>query len=762
MSDTVHEFNDSFLMGGVASDEPPRLIVHCSIERDNTDDLHELARLVGERNKLEEQANRDDVPSWTRVTQDSEAPRLEFDLEDELKRALEGSQSATQDADTNSPSRSTPADDYSDPFASSPELEDSALNSLVSEELEKALQDFDADGLADMRPTEASTIDIPTTAAPDMQEGPSEDSLETFSKELAQLMGEPDPVDDPIGATSSAQSSAAAQSVSDAAASSEAPMPTEAVMPWEAPEIIQSSMDRAETDAVGGVREVEFALDSEFAKHEAGLARSLDLPHDDASAADGSADRLRDRLPHIAVAGAVAGASAMQKSGGRQTDIGAAGTQNALEADLEAALSRELDAELTVVADEAGAIDASTDGEFSTSDDEEKTGFPKRYAIAAAALLVIGVGGYFAWSGFSSQTGEPVTILASQEPVKVEPEDSGGRVVPNQDQSVYEAVDGEDETPPQQTALNESTEEPIAVTTTPSVDEQAATDAQAGSDSTERSAARQGGPGPIVAPRRVRTVVVRPDGTIIARAPTDQPADPQQNNQTELALATSNNAPEPIAVPTTSIPATDAPAASIPQQTQGQPADAATDTDNRVNGGSDQTSTTDATATAEAESQTNAAEQTAAVSAEGQDTQAQAPQTAAPLPNVTIPKRRPANAPVRVSRVQPSESPSQRTTRQAAAARTSGASDPLAPSAAASPFRVQVSSRRSAEAAQQAYNSLVARYGGIIGGRGVDIQRSTVNGVNFFRVRIPASSRQEAQTMCNRLKAQGGDCFVTR
>ncbi len=51
----------------------------------------------------------------------------------------------------------------------------------------------------------------------------------------------------------------------------------------------------------------------------------------------------------------------------------------------------------------------------------------------------------------------------------------------------------------------------------------------------------------------------------------------------------------------------------------------------------------------------------------------------------------------------------------------------------------------------------------MIGGRGVDIKRADIEGKGtFYRVRIPAGTRDEANQICARYKSAGGSCLVTR
>ena len=53
--------------------------------------------------------------------------------------------------------------------------------------------------------------------------------------------------------------------------------------------------------------------------------------------------------------------------------------------------------------------------------------------------------------------------------------------------------------------------------------------------------------------------------------------------------------------------------------------------------------------------------------------------------------------------------------------------------------------------------------GNVLEGRGVNIVRADIEGRGtYYRVRIPAASRDEAIQLCTRYQAAGGSCFVSR
>ena len=78
-------------------------------------------------------------------------------------------------------------------------------------------------------------------------------------------------------------------------------------------------------------------------------------------------------------------------------------------------------------------------------------------------------------------------------------------------------------------------------------------------------------------------------------------------------------------------------------------------------------------------------------------------------------------------------------------------------------WSVQIASQPSAESAKSNYQDLARRYAGVIGGRGVNIVKAEITGKGtYWRVRVPAKSRDDAINLCNDYKAAGGNCFVSK
>jgi hypothetical protein len=56
---------------------------------------------------------------------------------------------------------------------------------------------------------------------------------------------------------------------------------------------------------------------------------------------------------------------------------------------------------------------------------------------------------------------------------------------------------------------------------------------------------------------------------------------------------------------------------------------------------------------------------------------------------------------------------------------------------------------------------MVTRFGPLFGGANLEVQRVDLGerGI-YYRVRVPANSLQEANSICTNVKAAGGDCFT--
>jgi hypothetical protein len=410
----------------------------------------------------------------------------------------------------------------------------------------------------------------------------------------------------------------------------------------------------------------------------------------------------------------------------------------------------------------------SDTGDFSDASENDPAEADNRsrgpmVAIAVLALAVVaGIGG-FGWSmlsGGDSTTadGGPRIIRADKEPVKVLPENPGGVTVPNQDKAVYDRVAGGSESSTGQPALVNSAEEPVDVvqrTLDPEIlplegrtDFSVKSEERLSAETNGEETAAGGAPAPVVSPRKVRTMIVKPDGSIVAR----EVSEPET-----VAPQTSEAAPQALAAASSQDAAAAGPVAD------GEAAETAASTQTQA-GSQDQAAATE----------TPAAEGTLA------PVRVVTTQPIRPVANAPVPQGRPADQPVNVvgtvsqaGRV--GAAPATTTAPTATAAPVAPApvtpapvevaSAPQAAAPAANPggYYVQIASQPTVEGAQASWQTLSNRYSSVLGGRGVDIQRADIPGKGVFhRVRVPAGTRDQANALCTRYKAAGGSCFVSR
>ncbi|UIJ73582.1 SPOR domain-containing protein [Aurantimonas sp. HBX-1] len=145
-------------------------------------------------------------------------------------------------------------------------------------------------------------------------------------------------------------------------------------------------------------------------------------------------------------------------------------------------------------------------------------------ASLAVIALVGGAGVYMLTGDGGTVYDAPLIVKADAEPVKVAPKDPGGRAVPNQNKAVYERVQGAGAVvePSQQTLLT-AAEEPADLPQTepelsdlPGVDLNPIGAAIAAEPTRTAEAGADNSPIAVLTPRRVRTLTVNPDGTLVA------------------------------------------------------------------------------------------------------------------------------------------------------------------------------------------------------------------------------------------------------
>jgi hypothetical protein len=94
------------------------------------------------------------------------------------------------------------------------------------------------------------------------------------------------------------------------------------------------------------------------------------------------------------------------------------------------------------------------------------------------------------------------------------------------------------------------------------------------------------------------------------------------------------------------------------------------------------------------------------------------------------------------------------------------AADPVAtattPSAGAGSYTVQLAAPGTQQEAQSMSARLQAKYASELGGMQPSIHQADLNGRQIYRVRVGALSKAEAVALCEKLKASGGACFVAK
>ena len=383
------------------------------------------------------------------------------------------------------------------------------------------------------------------------------------------------------------------------------------------------------------------------------------------------------------------------------------------------------------------------DAAFIADEPQPRSRTGLKLAVALVSIAAIGIGGVFIWRGSEGLPGSggsrtPPLIKASGEPNKVAPQNPGGMEVPNANQEVF-AGSKKSAGPAGPSKVVTSEEQPIDVSQAAKPTQPRVILPNGGSAATvppappppvstvprQANGAQTAQPSPAPAPttpstpgvvslgepKKVRTVLVRPDGTVI--------------DGTEPVKPPAMSAPQSV-MPSSPVPTQTLPAAAAAPPVTGAPPPAIVPA-------------TPAPVPAAAEA---------------------SPQ-AAPA-GTPLPPRRPATSPV--AAVEPAP----------AAARPAPAPPALAPAVPAAPapqqtasigtgdFAVQLAAPPTEQEARSLAARLVQRYGDALGGQEPDIIRAEVNGKTLYRVRVLGLDRDSANAMCNRIKSAQGSCFVAK
>ena len=350
----------------------------------------------------------------------------------------------------------------------------------------------------------------------------------------------------------------------------------------------------------------------------------------------------------------------------------------------------------------------------------------------AAVIVVLGVGAYGAYSWIrhgapiSSFSGEPRVIAADSDPVKVAPENPGGTVVPNQDKAVYDRVAGDSTAAPKQKELVSSNEQPVDVVQKTLIPEAVSPDDGSGDQVTPtpvgetedpRLLPNQNGGNtnvaanndeqvPSVSPRKVRTMIVKADGSLVPR---DEPV----ADTTTAAAKPANN---PVASTSSRPSPANAPAANQSDDTDAASAES---TPIRV-------VKTNPVPTARPEPAAKAN-----TAAPAQEAQAQA---------------------------QPKVQP-----KQVASASPTAATPAATSAASGGTYGVQIASLPTEADAQKSQANLKVKFASVIGNHPLEIRKADIAGKGtYYRVRVVAGSKDDAAAICTRYRAAGGTCLISK
>ena len=462
-------------------------------------------------------------------------------------------------------------------------------------------------------------------------------------------------------------------------------------------------------------------------------------------------------------------------------------------------------------------------------------------ASAAAAIVLFGGAGVYAYMSGDAKiiaSSEPKVIMADTDPVRVVPDDPGGKQVPNQNKAVYDRVAGSTPDETKQESLVTSNEEPVDVVQRTLMPENLPMDDDAMALATptgdtvdprllpdEAEQDRVTTTNKVVSgvyPRKVKTMVVKSDGTLVEREVTEEDLKQQAANDAELmkiaqkaaqdAALASDSKVDDVAKAIENVPERLAPA----DEAAVKPDDASEDKTARVTDVPPDEATVAKVADTDVNEPVKVEPETPVVAEEPADTIEKAelkpaetaveekpversiavepdpavadesaiakvadakledaPVEDAPVRKVKtskitpVPEVRPVDQPVTVvgtvtdqGTVQSDTDAKPKEVALADQTRQAPADTVAVPSGS---YVIQIASLPSEAEAQSSYSRLSAKFSGIIAGRNVDIRRAEIkNKGTYYRVRIVAGTRQEAQALCAQYKKAGGSCLVSK
>ncbi len=216
----------------------------------------------------------------------------------------------------------------------------------------------------------------------------------------------------------------------------------------------------------------------------------------------------------------------------------------------------------------------------------------------------------------------------------------------------------------------------------------------------------------------VKTVSVRPDGTLISVDSPSQPSPPAPAAKSATRVA--DNSAAGAAAAAAAEPAT--PKLDLPTKLSPPKSSA------RVVAKTDTTAPADATDT---------------------------------TPNAPLQLGSPAR-PSKPTKTPPAKAATDRRRRRATDAARAAQPAATEPAGAGGGWAVQFAAPRSEADAQSAISRLKSKYADALGGAELGVRKADVNGQTIYRVRVGGLSKADAAALCAKMKASGGDCFIAK
>jgi hypothetical protein len=360
-----------------------------------------------------------------------------------------------------------------------------------------------------------------------------------------------------------------------------------------------------------------------------------------------------------------------------------------------------------------------------------RTRRPRAWYFATAGLAAIGLallaGAATLKIGASSLQKTPPFIAAAEGPSKVLPP-SDAAVRSSADSAALLTKDSATAAPVKVVSTEEQPVDLAAQTPTPAPFAAAAAAGSPVAPAADTPIVAPAAPTATVAPlfpdaNPVKTVSVRPDGTLISvdSTPTPSPAPSPQG--------------APRAVDS-------APTATVPATAAGEPATPKLDLPTKLSPKSSArvVAKTDTTAPAAATDTT---------------------------PNAPLQLGSPARAAAAPAQAAATKTPPAKPAPVVASADAGSAATPAKaagsePAAAGGGWAVQLAAPRSEADAQSAISRLKSKYSAALGDADLVARQAEVKGETIYRVRAGGLSKDAAAALCAKLKASGGDCFIAK